>query len=353
MKKNVTSKKALILLPIIVLLGVIAILLGNRNKTPITDTRFMLDTVVTITLYDSQDQNILNGVFDLCQQYEDLLSRTKESSEIYQFNHRTSDDPFTLSDETAELIEKGLSYSELSNGAFDITIAPASSLWDFKTDSPQLPDQQELERAVKDIGYKNLHLDGNQLTSDDPNTQIDLGAIAKGFIADKLKEYLLEQGVHSAIINLGGNVLCVGKKPMPLSKRVLESIGVSFNSDSYNFNVGVQKPFKSHNEVIGTLSIDDLSVVSSGIYERYFEIDGKLYHHILNPKTGYPYENGITAVTILSNESVDGDALSTISFALGLEEGKALIESLPNTYAVFITDDGTLHYTEGFQQFLE
>ena len=181
MNSNKTSKKLWIFIPIAVVLCILALLLGNQKQKTISDTRFMLDTVVTVTLYDSNSSSILDGVFDLCQSYEDLLSRTKESSEIYQFNNRKTNEPFTnrktnepftVSDDTAELLEKGLYYSKLSNGAFDITIAPASSLWDFKAETPALPNEKQLKNAVKDIDYRNLHLDGNVLTSDDPRTQI-------------------------------------------------------------------------------------------------------------------------------------------------------------------------------------
>lgn len=308
---------------------------AKQTQEPISDSRFMLDTIVTISLYDTTDESILNGAFSLCQQYENLLSKTKEGSEIYQFNHRTNNQPVKVSNDTAQLLQKALLYCKSSNGAFDITIAPASDLWDFKSESPSLPDKNKLSEALGEINYKNLHLKDNILTSDNPKTQIDLGAIAKGFIADKLKQYLISEGVHSAVINLGGNVLCVGKKP-----------------DGSNFHIGLQKPFESHSETVETLAIDDLSVVSSGIYERYFKINDTLYHHILNPKTGYPYQNNLTAVTILSKESVDGDGLSTTCFSLGLKKGMELVESLPDTYAMFITRDGNLHFSKGFEQFL-
>ena len=162
--------------------------------------------------------------------------------------------------------------------------------------------------------------------------QLDLGAVAKGYIADRIKDYLLEQGVESAIIDLGGNILCVGSRP---------------GGDP--FRIGLQRPFASHSETVATVEITDKSVVSSGIYERYFEEDGVLYHHILNPETGYPYDNGLVSVTIISDESVDGDGLSTSCFALGLEKGMELINSLPDVQAVFITEDGELHFSEGFE----
>ena len=143
----------------------------------------------------------------------------------------------------------------------------------------------------------------------------------------------MENGVESAVINLGGNVLCVGSRP-----------------DGTPFRVGLQRPFADRNETIATIEVSDLSVVSSGIYERYFEQDGQLYHHILDPATGYPCENNLVAVTILSEESTDGDGLSTTCFALGLEKGMELIESLENVEAMFITEDNELHYSSGFPQ---
>ena len=177
--------------------------------------------------------------------------------------------------------------------------------------------------------------DGNIVTFADDDTAIDLGAIAKGYIADRIKDYLTEQGVKSAIINLGGNVVCVGEK-----------------TDGKPFKIGLQKPFADRTETVAALDINDLSVVSSGVYERHFIQDGVNYHHILDPHTGYPYENGLTQVTIISKLSVDGDGLSTSCFALGLENGMKLADSLDGVYAVFITEDGELHYSEGAQEFL-
>lgn len=303
---------------------------------PISSNGFLLDTYITITLYDSQDQSILDGAFKLCEQYENQLSRTKESSEIFKFNQMKEPKTITVSETTAQLLERALFYCDRSHGSFDITIAPVSSLWDFKSDEKKLPNSEELSTNLQYINYKNLQLNGTTLHSSNPNTQIDLGAIAKGFIADKIKEYLLDCGVKSAIINLGGNVLCVGNKP-----------------DGSPFYIGVQKPFEGEDETIQVVKINDMSVVTSGVYERYFKLDDKVYHHILNPKTGYPYENHLLSVTILSDKSVDGDGLSTSCFSLGLTEGMKLIESLDNTYAIFVTDDGQIHYTKGTEDFLD
>lgn len=308
----------------------------QKETEPISKTAFKLNTVVTVTIYDSSDETLLDQALSLCEKYENIFSRTKESSEIYQLNHGTlpqENNTFTLSEEAAGLISKGLEYGTLSEGAFDIAIEPLSSMWDFTSDEKTVPEKEALEAALPLVNYKDVTLDGNTLRFANPGMGLDLGAIAKGYIADQMKEFLLSKGVKSAIINLGGNVLCVGSKP-----------------DGSPFGIGIQKPFANRSETIASIEISDQSVVSSGIYERFFEKDDVFYHHILNPKTGYPYDNSLVSVTIISDKSVDGDGLSTSCFALGLEKGMELVNSLPSVHAVFITDDYELHYSEGFEQ---
>lgn len=307
----------------------------QEQQDPITATAFKLNTVVTITIYDSQDTSILDGAMALCDEYEQIFSRTMEASELYQLNAGTlprEDGAFVLSEPLSDLISQGLYYSGLSGGAFDISIAPVSSLWDFTSGEAILPDVRELSEALALVDYEQVFLDGASLRFGMEGMELDLGAIAKGYIADRIKDYLISQGVESAIIDLGGNILCVGKRP-----------------DGEPFRIGIQRPFADRSETAAIVEIDGKSVVSSGIYERYFEKDGVLYHHILNPDTGYPYDNGLVSVTIISDNSVDGDGLSTSCFALGLEKGMKLVDSLPDVYAAFITEDGELHFSEGFE----
>lgn len=263
----------------------------------------------------------MEDCFDMAAKYENMFSRTIPDSDISKINNANGEF-VEVSDETIELLEYGLKYCELSHGAFDITIGALSDIWNFKENTGVLPDDNSLQTALNTVGYENIVIDGNKVALTNPDTKIDLGGIAKGYIADKMKEYLVEQGVTSAIINLGGNVLLVGNK-----------------TDGSKFKIGVQKPFDETGTAIATVDIDDCSLVSSGVYERYFELDNQIYHHILDTETGYPIENGLYGVTIISESSVDGDALSTTVFALGLEDGMALIESLENTEAIFITDE--------------
>lgn len=336
----------------------------TKSQEPISTTAVKLNTAVTVTIYDSQDRNLLTECMNLCDKYEKIFSRTASDSELYQLNHREltpvagTTDTYQVSASLAELVRKGLYYSELSDGAFDIAIEPLTSLWDFTAEDPQVPKDSLIQDAISKCDYHNISVsdentndtttdDGrannsdtdnnnansNQITLKTTDTAIELGAIAKGYIADRLKDYLLSQNVKSAIINLGGNVLCIGGKP-----------------DGSSFKIGIQKPFADRSETIAVMDIKDKSVVSSGIYERCFEQDGTLYHHLLNPETGYPYDNGLIAVTIISDESVDGDALSTTCFALGLEDGMKLAESLDNVQAFFVTSDYEIHYTKDFQK---
>ena len=324
---------------------------STTGNQPISISSIKLNTAVQITIYDSQDKALLDDCLALCDKYELVFSRTNEKSELYKLNHRkdTSDkdpnadgqttpypvsgtaDTWHISEDLAALLSEGLDITRESDGAFDIAIAPLTSLWDFTAEDPKVPDDAAIQKALPLCSSDGVTIDGQDITLPSDDIQFDVGAIAKGYIADRLKDFLVKKGVNSAIINLGGNVLCIGSKP-----------------DGTPFKVGIQKPFADRNETEAVMDITGKSVVSSGIYERCFKQNGKLYHHILNPKTGYPYDNSLISVTIISDQSVDGDALSTTCFALGLEDGLKFAEK-KGVQAVFITEDYELHYTDGFQ----
>lgn len=309
---------------------------------PVEVTGFKLNTYVSIKSYTTGGHStaklkeILNNALKLCDTYEAILSRTITTSTLSQLNNSHS---MEVSYEFGQLIETGLDYCNISKGAFDITIGSVSSLWNFTAEKPQVPSHESISQALRFVDYSTIErtkLDnGNYIISKPEETKIDLGAIAKGFIADKIKTFLLENNIHNAIINLGGNVLCVGSR-----------------DNNTPFHVGIRKPF-DESELLFTLNINDLSVVSSGNYERYFYENGELYHHILNPKTGYPYQNELTNVTVISKDSLQGDCLSTTCFALGLDEGLKLIENTPNVEAIFCTSDGTLTYSSGCSQYIK
>lgn len=300
------------------------------KSEPMTKTGFYFDTVITITLYNCSEESLLDDCFSIAEKYEKMFSATLPDSEISKIN-QAKGSPVTVSDETIALLKKGLEYCELSNGGFDITIGKLSSLWNF-TDNKEgsLPDPDAIANAVSTVNYKNIHISENSVTLSNPETEIDFGGIAKGYIADQMKAYLNENGITSGTINLGGNVLCLGSK-----------------SDASNYRIGIQRPFDTQGTAAAVVEVQGETVVSSGIYERYFERDGTIYHHILNPDTGYPYENQLLGVTIICPNSVDGDGLSTTCFSLGLEDGMDFIETLKDTEAVFITKDYKFHCSSG------
>lgn len=303
----------------------------TRNTEPITQTGFYFDTVIRVTLYDTRDTSVLDGCFSLADTYENMLSATIEGSDVWRINH-SNGVPVTVSEDTVSLIQTALRYAELTDGKIDPTILPVSELWNFGSDStPHIPDEASLKEALAHVSYKTVTIDENTVTLSDPQAAIDLGFIAKGYIADRMKDYLLKQGVHSACINLGGNVMTIGSKP-----------------DGSPFKIGIQEAFAEEGVTAAVINICDISAVTSGIYERYFYENDVLYHHILDTATGYPVENDIASVTILSPSSVDADALSTTCYCLGVQESIRFISSMDDVEYMFLMKDGSRHVSDGF-----
>ena len=332
MKSRKAQKRVVALSLALILFLAMIPLTGCSNQNPISKTGFYFDTVITITLYDKNQENLLDECFAMADRYEHLFSATLPDSDISRIN-AAEGEPVTVSDETIELLEKGITYGDLSEGRFDITIGALSTLWNFSENSGNIPDQVDIDQALQTVDYHEIQIDGNTVTVTNPDTRIDLGGIAKGYIADRMKEYLGKQGVTCGIINLGGNVLVIGSK-----------------TDGTAYTIGIQKPFADTGTAIASLKIANQSLVSSGVYERYFQIDNNIYHHILDTNTGYPYDNDLLGVSILCDSSVDGDALSTTAFSMGLSHGLDFIESLPDTEAIFITEDYDIHTTSGITE---
>lgn len=304
---------------------------GDVGMKPLTYTGTALDTVISIQIYDSKDEALIEQCKKICETYEAKLSRTIETSEITQINN-ASGAPVEVSPETIRVIEKGIYYGDLSNGAFDITIGSVTSLWDFKAEEPVPPSPEAITEALNHVNYKSIVIKDNTVRLMDPHARIDLGAIAKGFIADQIKIYLEEEGVKHALINLGGNVLAIGNK-----------------LDGSDFNIGIQTPFDMEAGPISSVKINDKSIVTSGTYQRYFEYDNTLYHHIIDPETGNPCNNGLRSVTIITDSSLTADALSTTCFVLGPKEGMKLINQLENVDALFIDENNAISYSRNFQ----
>ncbi|MCQ2548072.1 MAG: FAD:protein FMN transferase [Clostridia bacterium] len=304
------------------------------NDKPVSKTNFLLDTICQIDIYDmdeDQAMELIDNTYKICSDYEKLLSKTIKSSEIYKVNHNKGK-ATKLSDDTIFLIKKGIEYGNLSKGKFDITVGKATDLWNFYEDTPRIPGDDELKEAVATIDYKNIVVDGNMVSMKNPDTEIDLGAVAKGFICDKASEYLIDQGVEHAVVNLGGNIATIGNKP---------------NGDK--FKIAIENPENDEATIIGTIEGDNTTCSTSGTYKRFFEVDGVRYHHILDVNTGYPCNSGVQLVTIISKvgNSVNCDCLSTVCLTYGVEEGLKLIESIDGVEAVFMDTEGNISCTSG------
>ncbi len=289
-------------------------------------TDFALDTVVTVTIHDVGSANAdtaLDAAFAEIKRLERLLSVTVEDSDVSRIN-RAGGQPITVSAETATVLETALRYARLSDGALDVTIRPVSALWDFK--AQRIPDAAALQQAVQTVDYRHLTVTGTTVTLSEG--AIDLGGIAKGYVADRVAAVLRKQGVAAAMIDLGGNIVALG------------------NKQGKDFRIGIKNP-QDTATLCAIVSGSDLSVVTSGIYERGFDRDGVRYHHLLDPATGMPIQNTLASVTVVCGQSMDADALSTACFVLGEQRAVQLIESLDGVEALFVRRDGSLFATAG------
>jgi len=326
--------------------GLIITQSGCVNNGPSTEVSrgedYLLNTYCTLTIYEPDREDVIREAFQFARTLENLLSRTVADSEIAAVNRSTAGEAVSVSRETAHVVERGLYYSALSGGLFDITLGALTELWDFSSLAPRVPAREEIDRAVSTAGYHTIGMVSNAdgggavITKEIPDTHLDLGGIAKGYIADRVKEFLEIRGISAALINFGGNVVILGDK-----------------ADGTPWLIGVEKPFSAEEEgdpvreLCGEIAVTRGSVVTSGIYERKFTENGQIYHHILDPETGYPRETDLISVTVTGPASTDCDALSTICLMLGMDKGWALMESLASYEAVFIPKEGTIAVTPG------
>ena len=317
----------------LILAAAIFLCLGGcaSNEKSVSQTSFKLDTIVTITLYDWTDGDTITQAMKEIDRLENLLSVEKQGSDLYRLAENAGKNWVDIAPETQDVLEMAQKYWELSGGYFDVTAGPLIDLWDIHDGQGHYPTKEELEKTLPLISSKRLLVKEGEAYLTEPGMKADLGAIAKGFIADKVKDFLLAKGVKHAVIDLGRNILLIGSK-----------------TDGSDYRIGIQDPFSEEGSVYAVLKASDKSIVTSGVYERYFMYNGLRYHHILDPFTGFPAENGVVSVTILSDNSAQGDALSTTCLLLGEDKGLALIESLPGVEAMFITADGNEKATPGF-----
>jgi thiamine biosynthesis lipoprotein len=306
--------------------------LTGCRKGPPSQAEFVLGTVCTVSLYDQGKSGVYEEIFGRLREIESRMSVTLPGTELDRINANAGIEPVAVHPDVFEVIEEAVRYAELSGGAFDPSIGPLVSLWNIGGDEPHLPSQEEIDALLPLVNWRDIALDREGLTVflKRPGMALDLGAIAKGYAADEAERILRKTRVKRAIIDLGGNILVYGEK-----------------QDRSPWRVGIQNPLDNRGAYIGIVEIRERTVVTSGIYERFFEADGVRYHHILSSADGYPVRNGLLSVTIVTRRSIDADALSTSVFALGYEEGKALVESLEGVGAVFVFEDKSIRLCGG------
>lgn len=300
----------------------------------LSDEIYVLGTIIQLRVSGKEGKKAIDEAVKRLYEIDDRMSAFKENSDISKINENAGIAPSNVNEDTYTVIKKAVYYADLSQGAFEPTIKPLVKLYNFRGENPSIPAKEEIEEALKLVNYKDIILNDKEksVRLKKKNQSLDLGAIAKGYAADEVKRIFKNNNVKSAIIDLGGNIYALGKK-----------------ADDTLWNIGIQDPLSSTGKYMGILSAADKSIVTSGNYERYFEIDGKRYHHIINPNTGYPCENGIISTTIISDQSIDGDGLTTCGYIMGLQSGLDLMEETEGVDAIFITTDKKVYITSGIK----
>ena len=292
----------------------------------------LLGTVITISSYESVSSDVFEGVFDLVADLDARMSVNRPDSEISAINSGSGRDYVAVSADTCDLISLALDFSRLSGGAFDISVGPVMALWKSDGEFCRLPGDADIRSRLPSVGYEAISLAGGGILLELDGMMLDLGGIAKGYACDRALDYLKTRGLRSALLDFGGNIYAHGTKP-----------------DGALWTVGVKTPLVGENGLVCAIRVQDMSVVTSGGYERFFEASGAIYHHILDPKTGYPADSGLLSVTIVDPSSTRADALSTACFVQGLDAAYALLESQPESEGIFITEDCAVRVTPGLR----
>lgn len=303
---------------------------SDENKKVSKDI-FAMDTYMTVTAYGKNAENGVNKAVDEINRLETVLSAEKQESDIYKLNETGSG---TLSTDTKDIVSKALEINKTTNGAFDISIYPLMVKWGFTTQKYNVPSKNEISKLLKDVDSSKIIFDeksGNIKLKE--NMKIDLGGIAKGYTSNRVMQIFKECGVKSGLVSLGGNVQALGTK-----------------TDGTAWQIAIENPDKS-SDYIGVVSVKDKAVITSGGYERYFEKNGKTYHHILDPETGYPAESGLKSVTIVSDDGTLADALSTSLFVMGKEKALDYWHEHKNEFdTVLVEDNGDITITGGLEK---
>ncbi len=279
------------------------LLLCGCSEKEFSDGGYYLDTFVSVTAYGENAEAAVKEVLKETERIENLMSAYKPGSDICRINSAMVSQAVEISEETASVLKKALEFSKKTDGAFDISVKPLVDLWNIKAENPVVPSETDISVALESVGYENILLSGNKISFLKENMKIDLGGAAKGYCADRAAEIMKKHGVENALLDFGGNIFALGK-----------------NKNGTPWRIGLQDPKKSRGEHFTVEELSNKTAVTSGSYERYFEYGGKIYHHILNPQTGYPADSGLISATVISKNSFEADMLSTAVFVLGVED---------------------------------
>lgn len=324
----------IIIVILITAMLIVVFITGKKEEIENIKEFYAMGTVMQLKAYGRKSEKAIGEALERLDQIENRMSVFKTNSDISQINKKAGVGLQKVNVDTYYVINKAISYCRLSEGAFDITIRPLVGLWRIGSENPRLPNKKEIQEKQKLVNYKDIMLDEENCSIGlkSENQAIDVGGIAKGYAADEVRSIFVKNGIKSAIINLGGNIFVLGNK-----------------ADGKPWKVGIQDPLKNRGEFVGIIAASNKSIVTSGNYERYFQVEGKKYHHIIDPRTGYPSESEIISITIISDLSIDGDGLSTGLYIMGVEKAYSLIESLPSVDAIFITSDKRIYVTSGIK----
>lgn len=305
-----------------------------ENKLVAQTTHCAMGTVMTHKAFGLYAEDSLAAVCREVERLEGILSRFIPESDISRINRSAGIHCENVSFDTYEVLSQAVEFSMKYQESFDVTIGPLVALWNSKKEASMPPDESNIRQVLPLVNDRDLVLDFWQRTAGLKNVgqSIDLGGIGKGFAGDKILEVFKEYGISSAYSNLGGNVVTLGAKP-----------------DGSPWHVGIQHP-RQENKIIGSVSVVNQTVVTSGDYQRYFtDSQGKRHHHILNPTTGYPAESGLISVSIVTEKSLAADALSTILFVAGMEKGLEFLKNFPQTDAILVDSDLQVYVTKGLR----
>lgn len=323
--------KVVVVICVVIAVLLSAVIVQKYRLKPLKQTEMIMGTLVEITVIPGNEKAIREA-FEALKKVDALMSTYKEDSEISILNREGK---AQVSEETLEVIEDAIKFSNLTDGAFDITCRPLINLWKRAKKEEKVPTEEEIEEAISLVDYQRIILEANQIRLEKKGMQIDLGGIAKGYAVDKAIEALKKNGIKRALVNAGGDLYALGT-----------------DRQGEKWQIGVQDP-REEDKIIDIIKVKDKAVATSGDYRRYFTLEGKRFSHIVNPKTGLTVQDVPMSVTIIGPDATTTDALSTGVFVLGPEEGMKLIESLPEVEGMIISEGMKKLTSQGWKEFLE